>query len=1271
MTHEAEFQAKGRWNGVVKTPGDSLTIDDKKGVFPVHAALMHTGRVLLFSGNAQMTGTAPYKNYLYRSWSWDPDKPLKDARGRWFLPEFDSPPDHAMPGMPLQPATWQKGNYIDMFCSHHVFLDDGRLLVIGGAGNDNEGDENGIPAVHVYDPVTEKWSRFAGLMKHGRWYPTPVVMPDGRVAIFSGCSKPYAGVAQAEVVGAPKFEPAVIAGADRSLFIYPGMHLVPGGRVFYVPTAWRYSPATYTGKEADLQKLGPELRTESFRFTSSLADAATGSWEEYHDPGDSSKSLLPANPLREEGTSVLLPPARDGRILLIGGGWANTLAQDNYHLEKLVLHEEADALSAEILETQGAQPEWKPAGTMHHPRISASAVLLPDGKVLIVGGHNLHKRNKSKDPNGNYKRIHSKRAEIYDPVVGSFTEVPEMHKSLMYHSVALLLPDGRVFTAGGEDNFVSDDRHEQDQKTIEIYDPPYCFMGQRPEILGVDREGGPDDQILYGGTFFIDYKVPSGAKIEKVVLMRPGAITHHTDTEQRYEDIPFAPVGDRLLAYAPSDPSILPPGYYMLWIVDDKRRPCKRARFVRLSHEHCRLVTDKSHYSSDEYAASTGGVGGEATFENAFYVVLHGFIPSDLGIVTATPSQNQLAAYAPPVSVTDASGGLVSSVSAHVRAMHLEVVGGALDVRQRITFEYAIHFSDGTPFPTEGAIPDMRTLTLSTTTRGYACAGQIVLTRKPNPHMLDGATHWLSLDLRVFAVHAGKSAPGLPARVLSAGSPDPHVFLAGVLDDYRKMPPSWGHPFNSLPTDQQDASLYLSQEGEEGPVFNFAVARVRYRGLALTAKKVRVFFRLFTTAATSLEYRVETYPHHTAGDHVVPDLGANATDVLSIPFFAAPRESVSGSGDPENVQSISPDPGGAEVNEYYGTWLDFNQPTPRYVDPEDGVLKSIQELIKGRHQCLVAEICFEQDPIPSGATPASNDNLAQRNLAIELASNPGNADSHTILHTFDLRPNWFLPGDGGTDLESPSHTSTPSGAAGVVSAHRRPTGPDELMILWGNLPRDSEVSLYFPALDADDIVRLAHIDYGPTRLERVDAHTLACQVADVTYVPLPARGPRHLAGLLTIRLPNSVKNGQQFRVEVRQVVRSASRVVGTFEILIPVSADEGLLPEAERTLSVMRHIATKIGPSSRWYPIFERYLEGLAGRVRGFGGDPSQVAASTTGVVQEPKRPSGKPSPKPRPEDCLGVAGELLECLGCGPEDVKAVRVRRVTVDIDVKEDDC
>ena len=136
------------------------------------------------------------------------------------------------------------------------------------------------------------------------------------------------------------------------------------------------------------------------------------------------------------------------------------------------------------------------------------------------------------------------------------------------------------------------------------------------------------------------------------------------------------------------------------------------------------------------------------------------------------------------------------------------------------------------------------------------------------------------------------------------------------------------------------------------------------------------------------------------------------------------------------------------------------------------------QIVRGIHQCLVAEIRFQPgatDPIPAGASPASSDRLAQRNLAIMQSDNPGTAETHVVQHTVLVKPSKV-----GQET---------TGALLSVGSKGRETF-DELVIRWNNLPRDTKATLFFPEWNVDDVLLLASVlRQGPSLLKKVDAHT--------------------------------------------------------------------------------------------------------------------------------------------------------------------------------------
>ncbi len=450
-------------------------------------------------------------------------------------------------------------------------------------------------------------------------------------------------------------------------------------------------------------------------------------------------------------------------------------------------------------------------------------------------------------------------------------------------------------------------------------------------------------------------------------------------------------------------------------------------------------------------------------------------------------------------------------------------------------------------------------------------------------------------------------------------------FVQTLLTNFNSAP-ALNHPFGTISTDQQTSHLELSRSVGGKRVFNFAVAQVRYQGKTLNADNVRVFFRLFTTAATGLSYHQDsTYRIFDDGSKIVSLLGVEGGEVVTIPCFATAR--VDSTAQPITDQpSDEPNrknlPASAsEAHSYFGCWLDFNQtelyvPTKSFAGngPYGANAKSIQDAIRGLHQCLVAEINFSGQPIPVGASPAGSDKLSQRNLAIVESDNPGGVDSHTVLHTFEMKVS------AGRPDSVPTPASVAANGAGTqpeleetttTVAQRIP--PDELMIRWYNLPRDTAVTLDLPSADVSALLRFAGQRHDSHRLEFVDSHRMRLLIGDVTFLPVPWDQKTNIAALLTLVLPDSVRFEEFYRATVHQISGVPRRIIGSFQISIPVQRPESMLKRETRNLAVLRSIGQSIPQGDRWAGVFETYLAGIAGRVRGFGGNPDIVKASPDG----------------------------------------------------------
>jgi hypothetical protein len=292
------------------------------------------------------------------------------------------------------------------------------------------------------------------------------------------------------------------------------MHLLPDGKVFY------------SGSTAQSRLFDPVAKT----WSGVIATTNYGGTRTY-------------------GTSVLLPltPANNYRpvVMIMGGGSPSTA-------------------TTELIDLSAATPKWISGPSMSQPRIEMNATILPNGKIIALGG----------SLNDEDTGTASLNADLYDPAANTFSSAGMNAFARLYHSNSLLLPDGTVWFAGGNPARGTYEQH------MEIYSPAYLFnpdgtLAMRPAITGVPSSG-----VGYGSVFQV--QTPDAASISSVVLMRPGAPTHAFDMEQRLVAMNFTAGSGLLNVTAPPNGNIAPLGYYMLFILNSAGVPSV-AQFVQLT----------------------------------------------------------------------------------------------------------------------------------------------------------------------------------------------------------------------------------------------------------------------------------------------------------------------------------------------------------------------------------------------------------------------------------------------------------------------------------------------------------------------------------------------------------------------------------------------------------------------------------------------------------------------------------------------------------------
>ena len=671
----------------------------------------------------------------------------------------------------------------------------------------------------------------------------------------------------------------------------------------------------------------------------------------------------------------------------------------------------------------------------------------------------------------------------------------------------------------------------------------------------------------------------------------------------------------------------------------------------------------KSTYGLDEVSANASS-SGDSTYSSSspsgppFWLVLEGFTPA---AVAAVP-------------IPKVAGALtLENVTVTVGAAQPELPSQT-NTPQRILFPCSIEFpksaiksiAGGGVFPNPGQASFDLPLSALMSGLGQPLSASMVfeLTAGEDPSFANFTSisadadnvFYLSNDLRVFTVTpgvnttpvAGVAWPG--TNFTSFDTASAYGYLKSLLNSLNgnsSFNSGASDPFTQLPDQSSaltgDSSVTPFSINPASPLgtpfnnYNFAVARVRVNGTPgnSTVKNVRVFFRLFATETSDTDYQPAlTYPSSSdaGGLPGAPLLGIGN---VTIPFFAT------GNYQANSDFGINNDypSGGTSLNSfpitipssgtawaYFGCYLNV-YPTGNTINGQ-----AVQTMLPSTHACVVAQIAFDDAPIPTsgGAAvgPENSDKLAQRNLVVTYSDNPGPAAAHRIPQTFDVRPSPTLSATKGDLLDY----------------------PDELMIDWGNTPVGAVASIYWPQVKASDVLSFADNLYSTHQLSAADPYTVQCKVPHgFTFVPIPPGSGPNFAGLFTVDLPLGVSSGQVFTISVRRIstrraaenpppspikiearaaakaaerekiMRNWRQVVGSFAVRIPVTTKRVMLPVEETTYSILKWRYEQMEPTNRWRPVLARYLDYIAGRIHGLGGNSGTIEPSPYGPQPLPK----------------------------------------------------
>jgi hypothetical protein len=466
----------------------SWQLSSQISINPIHAAVGRTGKVLFFAGSGNDPSQAAYENSPEGVRLWDPQSG-----------------DFTTPTIPRD----RNGNPIDIFCAGHSFRPEGRLLVAGGTLRYDP--FYGIIDTFLFDFTGNNgngsWSRVSS-MNRGRWYPTVLTLGNGRVLAVSGLDVNGNLDRNPEIYSAFTGW-SIFTQQTSNLNFYAHLILLSSGKIFY------------TGAQVGVNNgISPRILTLPANFNEAIAEQPVSGLEDAE--------------YGNQAASVLLPPAQDQKVMIIGGGDLGVATN-----------------RVNIIDFKDSHPTYTTAPSLNHARMHHSAVILPDRTVFVCNGS-------SKEEDIGESTL---PAEIYNPAMNTWTAVgTPIVNGRVYHSVAVLLPDGRVVIAGGNP------QRGVYENRIEIYSPAYISQ-TRPLIISAPATAN------YQMPITIQTNQPA-TNIKWVHLIRPMAPTHGLDTEQRLVDLPIkSRSGNFLSVRITNNRNLVMPGYYMLFIVNRNHVP--------------------------------------------------------------------------------------------------------------------------------------------------------------------------------------------------------------------------------------------------------------------------------------------------------------------------------------------------------------------------------------------------------------------------------------------------------------------------------------------------------------------------------------------------------------------------------------------------------------------------------------------------------------------------------------------------------------------------
>lgn len=439
---------------------------------------------------------------------------------------------------------------------HVAMMHTGKVLIIAGSGND---PNNHTLHAGVWDPKTDTMKTF--LISYDMFCNGMVILPNGKPFVLGGTIQydPFFGYQRTSL-----FDPATETFANGPNMSggrwYPTGTVLGNGNVMVLSglgTTGAMNTTVQIGNGVTWSPAGSAFGSvqlyprEHLLPSGKVFEDGANTDSQMYDPATHTWTFVANTKFgagRDYGTSVLLPLKHsDGykpKVMILGGDTGSPTD------------------TTELIDLSVPNPQWAFGPKMVGARVQLNATILPNATVLVSGGS-----SKNEDPATGILE-----AQIYHPDTNTFTSGSKMEYARVYHSNTVLLPDATVLALGGNPERGTYEAH------MEIYSPAYLF---KPDGTPAPRpviKTSPAN-IFYGTAFPVTST--EAGEIKSVVLVRAGAVTHAFDMDQRMVELVFRKGAGVLEVTAPPNGNVAPPGYYLLFVLNDAGVPSV-AKFVHL-----------------------------------------------------------------------------------------------------------------------------------------------------------------------------------------------------------------------------------------------------------------------------------------------------------------------------------------------------------------------------------------------------------------------------------------------------------------------------------------------------------------------------------------------------------------------------------------------------------------------------------------------------------------------------------------------------------------